>query len=526
MTTKFNQILIGAFAGVAMLFLGGSELLTNGSFETGDLTGWTNPGSGGGAATVGAPVVGAHDGSTTAVLLTQGAGVGEIRQTFPATAGTTYNFSGYMLTEAAITDSDSFGVLKIVFRDADGNDLTPTVANEGQINTDFPGIEALPFLNGSSTVNSWEFSEAEGVAPAGTTQVLFLALNVDFGSEVNPIWFDSLDANDVADGTNLLTNGDFETEDLTGWVDPGGSGSATLGEPANVAAQDGSVAALITLGAGVGELNQTFPAAPGDEFNFSGYMLTETAITDADSFGVLKIVFRDADGNDLAPESVSIGQANEAFPGVEALPFVNGDSDAEEWVFTEAQGVAPDGTVEVLFLALNVDFGSETNPIWFDNIKAMPVGGVITVTPDSVTRTAGTFVAGDIAELAASDNSDYQLRRSSTDISARTEFVVKGVSSNESPSSFEFTFEGSVFARTNVVQTIEFFDYDANDWELVDTRNAARFSDSTATVAGTGDLSRFVEDGTGCIEARIHYQSDNPRQSYASNSDQAIWVIE
>jgi hypothetical protein len=58
--------------------------------------------------------------------------------------------------------------------------------------------------------------------------------------------------------------------------------------------------------------------------------------------------------------------------------------------------------------------------------------------------------------------------------------------------------EGAVFARSNVVQTIELFDYDAAVWELVDTTNSvwSPAPDSVVTVAATGDLSRFVEAGT------------------------------
>ena len=44
-----------SMAGLAMLFFGSSGLLTNGSFEIGDLTGWSNPVASGGNATVGAP---------------------------------------------------------------------------------------------------------------------------------------------------------------------------------------------------------------------------------------------------------------------------------------------------------------------------------------------------------------------------------------------------------------------------------------------------------------------------------------
>lgn len=96
------------------------------------------------------------------------------------------------------------------------------------------------------------------------------------------------------------------------------------------------------------------------------------------------------------------------------------------------------------------------------------------------------------------------------------------------PTSFEFTLEGAVFARSNVVQTIELFDYLVGDWEVVDTRNAARSPapDLVVTVAATGNLSRFVQGGTMCVEARVRYQSDNPRQNFASNTDQTVWAIE
>jgi hypothetical protein len=87
------------------------------------------------------------------------------------------------------------------------------------------------------------------------------------------------------------------------------------------------------------------------------------------------------------------------------------------------------------------------------------------------------------------------------------------------------TLEGAVFARSPVNQTIELYDYIAGVWEQVDTRAATRFSDSTVTVAATGDLSRFVEAGTMFIKARIRYQSTNPRQQFSSNTDLFIWTI-
>ena len=99
-----------------------------------------------------------------------------------------------MLTEAALPAGDSFGLAKIVFFDIDGKELVPASASIGVINTQFPVIESEPFLNSASPVNTWVFSEAQGVAPAGTVEVAFLLLNVDFAGGENPIWFDDAQA--------------------------------------------------------------------------------------------------------------------------------------------------------------------------------------------------------------------------------------------------------------------------------------------------------------------------------------------
>ena len=106
-----------------------------------------------------------------------------------------------------------------------------------------------------------------------------------------------------------------------------------------------------------------------------------------------------------------------------------------------------------------------------------------------------------------------------------TELQVKSVSPTADPSSLEVTLEGTVFARFPITQTIELYDYDARVWEVVDSRTASQSGDATAEVEVTGELSRFVEAGTGCIEARIHYKSGVARQRFTSYTDQFTWTI-
>ncbi|MEM7453011.1 MAG: hypothetical protein AAF456_01530 [Planctomycetota bacterium] len=147
------------------------------------------------------------------------------------------------------------------------------------------------------------------------------------------------------------------------------------------------------------------------------------------------------------------------------------------------------------------------------------------ITPDSYVVTRGTYSSGGTTELGSSDNMDLSIQRSSVDVQSRTEFEVKGLSPSSDPSYMQITLEGSVFARSTVVQTIELFNYDSSSWEQVNSQNANRFSDTTVTVEPGGDLSRFVEPGTDCIEARVRYQSPSARQQFTSNTDLFTWVI-
>ena len=59
-----------------------------------------------------------------------------------------------------------------------------------------------------------------------------------------------------------------------------------------------------------------------------------------------------------------------------------------------------------------------------------------------------------------------------------------------------------------------------------DSRLANRFTDLSTEAWPAGDLSRFVEAGTGCMRARVRFVSTNPRQQFQANIDQMIWSVE
>jgi hypothetical protein len=135
----------------------------------------------------------------------------------------------------------------------------------------------------------------------------------------------------------------------------------------------------------------------------------------------------------------------------------------------------------------------------------------------------GTYSGGTLLDVATSDNSDLVVRRSNSSISGVVSIDFKGVSLNPNPSNFEFTLEASGFFRFTVTQSIQLYDYDAGQFVEVDLRNATQSVDQTVVVNGTGNLGRFVENGTGCVRTRIVYTSSRQRQQFSANIDKACW---
>jgi hypothetical protein len=119
-------------------------------------------------------------------------GVPGAYQIIPANPGETWDLQGYMRTQNALPTNATFGLLKLVWSDG-ANDLVPGPIIFGQPGPAAnPGIESLPHLDSSSTPNAWQFTQARGVAPAGTTAVKMFALFVDQSAGTG--YFDDLQA--------------------------------------------------------------------------------------------------------------------------------------------------------------------------------------------------------------------------------------------------------------------------------------------------------------------------------------------
>ena len=352
-------------------------------------------------------------------------------------------------------------------------------------------------------------------------------LNVDFGTGNNPIWFDSLEANLVG-GPELLTNGGFETGDLTGWVSLGNTPTQMIGAP-GVGAQSGSSAIQLELSAGVAEVRQSFPATPGEEYTMSGYMLTENALPTGATFGLLKVVFQDINGVDLEPASVSAGAFSPPdFPGIDSQPFLNDASPINQWIFSEATGVAPAGTVQVVYLLLNVDFAGGTNPMWFDSIVACEVGAGGEEAPGALTIFRGQPVSGGLADVVDSDDQRFIVNPGFTinDTEAPAWLIFDATLASDSPSSLIFDRESQA-GTPGLTATTEAFNFTTGAFDVLDATPEAFNVDTVVSVDFSAGVSDYVESGTGNVQSRVGWRQTGFTINFPweARVDQVVWVF-
>ncbi len=160
--------------------------------------------------------------------------------------------------------------------------------------------------------------------------------------------------------------------------------------------------------------------------------------------------------------------------------------------------------------------------VYLDNIRLVNANpDPVVVAPESF-ETSGVVIRGGLAELLTSDNQKLVVATGAT---SQT-IDVNAISPNESPTQFSFTVESSVRSAKPVEQKIFVFNYDLDDYELVDTRPARVLGDEVVTIQLTGDLSRFVQPATGCIESRVMFTKAGLARGVQAFIDQVKWTIE
>lgn len=182
--------------------------------------------------------------------------------------------------------------------------------------------------------------------------------------------------------------------------------------------------------------------------------------------------------------------------------------------------------IEITFTGTNNSADREAGGTGSHIYIALTTARFVTqLSPVSYFVAQGVRASGGPADLAESDDSDLSARRSNTSIESVVEVRFTTETSTTDFDTLEFAFEGSVFARTGVTQTISLFDFEVDEWVEFDSRAASRFVDSTTSISPDGDVTRFVNPNNSRMLARVEYMGLSQRSLFTANIDLASWLI-
>lgn len=146
------------------------------------------------------------------------------------------------------------------------------------------------------------------------------------------------------------------------------------------------------------------------------------------------------------------------------------------------------------------------------------------VSPFSAIGLGGTTVSGGIAALRYTEDQRFLANLGAQPSVTRAAMVeLKGLTTILNPSKLRFKLEANSVA--NMTQKIELFNFQTQLYETLDSRTATT-SDSVVTVDVSGDRSRFVDQGSGELRARISYRAIGVAITMPlGRIDHAQWIV-
>ncbi len=130
--------------------------------------------------------------------------------------------------------------------------------------------------------------------------------------------------------------------------------------------------------------------------------------------------------------------------------------------------------------------------------------------PSAFSLEIGSVNSGGLPEVLVSDDGYLVLDPQFTVSRYQLDVVFDGMSPTLTPTGMAFHLESRVqnFVGT-IDQRMQLFNFQTMQYELIDNRHSAA-TDTCVLAAAAGDLSRFVDPGTGAVRARIRYQNSFP----------------
>ncbi len=180
--------------------------------------------------------------------------------------------------------------------------------------------------------------------------------------------------------------------------------------------------------------------------------------------------------------------------------------------------------------------------LWYINIHTVnfpdgEIRGQVIMRPteaEDFTINLGSQKSGALVDLNFDDNQYLVMDPQFLASRYQLELIVEGTSHRAEPINLEFIIESKVFNFVGTVQqSVELFNYDSGQYEVVDTRLATS-ADSVYFETISTNPGRFVEDGTNAVKARIRFQNSLPfwvtrianlYLPFRTNLDRFLWNV-
>ena len=186
--------------------------------------------------------------------------------------------------------------------------------------------------------------------------------------------------------------------------------------------------------------------------------------------------------------------------------------------------------VEVIASEVNEDSHIETPEV--DADFALVVSGVGQpiqgIPPESFEVIHGTVVSGKLPDVLESDDSYLSFHPEQPDDPAEPPVwvVFDGTLPSDSPATLSFTIEGAV-DTVGLTQSIEMFNFQSKEFELVDTREVPLDSEETIEINVSKNIDEYVQPGTGRITTRVGWRVTSPVlfHPWTVRLDQVNWRL-
>ncbi len=139
---------------------------------------------------------------------------------------------------------------------------------------------------------------------------------------------------------------------------------------------------------------------------------------------------------------------------------------------------------------------------------------------DTMNLTRGIVWSGSLADTHSSDNDKLTLRTNDF-----IEFTVRGNTRSWPLRYLRLKFEASSRSSRPVQQKVEFFNFDTQQYEVVHVGTTSSLGDRVEIIDATGDLGRFVDDGTRDVLCRISFTKVGLSRGIQAFIDHIEWSV-